>query len=186
MTSFGFSVRSICHVSALAAVCLLTAQNGNSGTCPQTGPTATYRFAGQCTDCTGTGVGLLTLRNYTLGDELTGCNFVSFSYSSNLTSFTITPDTLVALSGTLPASLPAPATVAVAGPDNNALISNDSGEWRIGIPPPPPDFGPTSLWSVYQQPNVPALSTPTVVGLAVMLALLGAFLLKAFPGRRAA
>jgi hypothetical protein len=47
-------------------------------------------FSGSCeVDCAGTGSGLLTLEDYVLGDPLSASNFVSFSYSSNVTSFLI-------------------------------------------------------------------------------------------------
>jgi hypothetical protein len=85
MTSFASKVRSIFRVSALAAVCAVAVPSGFA-VCLQTGPTTTYQFVGQCTDCSGTGVGLLTVRNYTLGNALEYCNFVSFSYTSNLTA----------------------------------------------------------------------------------------------------
>jgi hypothetical protein len=42
-----------------------------------------FTFTGVCDDCTGTGVGVLTVENYTLGDEFTLDNFVDFTYTSN-------------------------------------------------------------------------------------------------------
>jgi hypothetical protein len=68
----------------------------------------TYTFTGDCTDCTGQGMGTLVLQNYTLGDELETSNFVSFTYSSNLLSFTSDDGSLF---GVLPVNLPAPANV---------------------------------------------------------------------------
>ena len=49
----------------------------------------TFDFTGLCTDCTGHGTGTLVVKNYTLGDTLTKANFVSFSYSSNLLSYSL-------------------------------------------------------------------------------------------------
>jgi hypothetical protein len=59
--------------------------------------------------------------------------------------------------------------------------SNPNGTWAVGET----DYGSTSAWSVYQ-PSVPALRIPMLIGLAVLLALLGAILLKSVPRRRAA
>jgi hypothetical protein len=59
----------------------------------------TSYFEGYCSDCTGLGTAELILQNYTLGNELTNANFVGFSYSSNLTSYTISQ--LYSLSGVL-------------------------------------------------------------------------------------
>jgi hypothetical protein len=62
MTSFALKVRSILQVSVMVAACAVAVPNGFA-VCLLTGPTATYQFVGQCTDCTGTGVGVLTVRN---------------------------------------------------------------------------------------------------------------------------
>ena len=180
MTGFGRKVGVVFQVAALAAVCVLTVQNGYA-LCA-TGPTTTYQFVGQCTDCTGTGTGSLTVQNYTLGAGLTYCNFVSFSYHSNLTSFTITSSNFTSLSGGLPASLPASANVSVVGPGNNALTSNANGSWFVGAS----DYGPTSSWSLPQVTNVPVMSVPMLIGLALMLGLIGAAMLKWLPNRRSA
>jgi hypothetical protein len=58
-----------------------------------------YTFLGVCTDCTGTGTGILRLQDYTPGASLTPANFVFFDYFSNLTSLFIGQDTVTALSG---------------------------------------------------------------------------------------
>ena len=83
MPGFGSRTHSIFRVSIVLVVCVLAAATSSAGTCIQSGTQATYRFVGQCSDCTGTGVGMLTVQNYTLGTELTSCNFVSFTYTSN-------------------------------------------------------------------------------------------------------
>lgn len=49
----------------------------------------TFKFTGLCTDCTGLGTGTLVLKNYTFGSTLTTSNFVSFSYNSNLLSYSL-------------------------------------------------------------------------------------------------
>jgi len=148
------------------------------------GTTATYQFTGHCSDCTGTGTGSLTVQNYTLGQPLGNGNFVSFSYSSNLTSFTISSATLVNLGGTLPASLPGPAAVTIIGPNNVALNTQLNGNWCSGTNCLL-DSGSGGSWGLPGS-TVPALSIPAMIGLAVMMVLMGAFLLKRLPNRNAA
>ena len=109
---------------------------------------------GQCTDCSGTGVGYLTLQNCALGNTLTNCNFVSFSYSSNLTTFTITLSNFASLNGSLPTSLPSAAAVAILSTNpSQALLTQVSGQWVVGTPQ---DFGGTSTWSL-RSTGVPAM-----------------------------
>jgi hypothetical protein len=115
------------------------------------------------------------VQNYTLGTALTNCNFVSFTYTSNVVgSFTITPSTLVSLSGTLPSPLPATATVYVLGPGSNELYTNVSGSWGVG----PSDYGATGLWGVYSTATVPTLSTAALGALVLLLAGAGALLAR--------
>jgi hypothetical protein len=162
-------------MSALLLVCVLGALQTGSAI---TGTTVTYQFVGQCTDCTGTGVGLLTLQNYTLGTALANSNFVSFSYSSNLLSFSLTQANSPNLSGTLPATLPAQATVLVDGfttNPNDLLWSHSDGSWCAGSNCTG-DNGSSSTWGL--APSVPALRLPMLIGLAAMLALAGVMLLK--------
>ena len=106
MPGFGSRAHSIFRISIVLAVCVLAAvETSYAERCPTGGPQATYQFVGQCTDCSGTGVGVLTVQNYTLGTALSSCNFVSFTYTSNLTSFTVTTSGSYYLSGMLPVSL---------------------------------------------------------------------------------
>lgn len=46
--------------------------------------TMSFQFKGQCGDCTGYGVGTLTVQGYTPGTALDSSNLVDFTYSSNL------------------------------------------------------------------------------------------------------
>jgi hypothetical protein len=78
-----------------------------------------------------------------LGDTLTSCNLVSFTYTSNLTSFTITPSGSYNLSGTLPVSLPAAATVNV-NDSTNGFSSNVNGNWFVGLL----DLGTGGIWGL--------------------------------------
>src|SRR6478609_3837471 len=52
--------------------------------------TTKFTFSGACSDCTGTGVGILTLQNYTLGDSLNVSNFVEWTYASDLFTVDVT------------------------------------------------------------------------------------------------
>ena len=175
MRSFGSRAHSIFQISILLVVCVLAAvETSYADGCAPGGPQATYQFVGQCTDCTGTGVGQLTVQNYTLGDTLNSCNFVSFTYTSNLTSFTITAPGSFTLSGTLPVSLPAAATVRVFGTGRNNFESNTDGSWYVGLS----DYGTGGVWSLPSTSTVPTLSTAALCTLGLLLASAGALLVR--------
>src|ERR1044072_7874497 len=76
--------RMMRFLTALAALFGMAALSA-----PAAATDTTVLFTGTCSDCTGTGKGTLVLQDYTIGDALSAANFVSFSYSSNLTSFTL-------------------------------------------------------------------------------------------------
>ena len=106
--------------------------------------TETFNFTGTCTDCTGQGTATLVLTNYTLGNDITAANFVSFDYSSNLFTMSVTTDNLFSIAGNLPASLPSFAFVQVLrSPDQTMFESNTDGTWFIGRPS---DFGTNGIW----------------------------------------
>ena len=175
MPRFGGRSYSILKISALLVLFALAAVQSSAGVCLTGGPQATYQFVGQCTDCSGTGVGQLTVQSYTLGTALSSCNFVSFTYSSNLRSFTITPATLSNLSGTLPSTLPAAATVSIIGSGINALSTNVNGSWGVGIA----DYGSSHTWSLLPVTTaVPTLSTGVLGALILLLAGAGALLAR--------
>ena len=174
MLSFGSRDHSIFRISIVLVVCVLAAvETSYAERCIQGGPQATYQFVGQCADCTGTGVGQLTVQNYTLGDTLTSCNFVSFTYTSNLTSFTITTSGSYYLSGTIPSTLPAAATVNVNN-SNNGFSSNVNGNWFVGLL----DHGTGGIWSLPSTSTVPTLSTAALCALGLLLAGAGALLVR--------
>jgi PEP-CTERM motif len=56
-------------------------------------------FVGKCSDCAGYGLGVITLKNYTLGADLTAANFVDLTYASNLISFDTVASDLDEISG---------------------------------------------------------------------------------------
>ena len=170
MSGFGSRTHSI-----LLVVCVLAAvEISSAGTCTLAGPQSTYQFVGQCTDCTGTGVGQLTVQNYTLGTALNSCNFVSFTYTSNLTSFTITAPGSFSLGGTLPASLPSAALVGVFGTGRNDFESYTDGSWYVGLS----DYGTGGVWSLPSTSTVPTLSTAALCTLGLLLAGAGALLVR--------
>ncbi|MBS0395158.1 MAG: PEP-CTERM sorting domain-containing protein [Proteobacteria bacterium] len=68
-----------------------------------TGNDTTFYFTGQCTDCTGTANAQLVFANYDPTNPSTA-TFVSFSYASNLISYTVDSSNLFGLSGSLPFS----------------------------------------------------------------------------------
>ena len=115
---------------------------------------------------------MLTVRNYTLGTELNGCNFVSFTYTSNLTSFTVTTSGFYRLSGMLPVSLPAAATVNVSD-FTNGFSSNVNGNWFVGLL----DLGTGGTWSL-PSTAAPTLSPAALGALVLLLAGAGALLVR--------
>lgn len=175
---------------ACAAV-LASVQTGSA-----IGTQSTYSFTGTCSDCNNPS-GTLVLQNYTLGQPLSSSNFVSFTYSSSVISFTISAaaNPSFDISGTLPATLPGPSanTVVI---DNGgtpefmgfiAETNSDDGDWCAG-PECEFDEGTGGTWSLGAAPptsNVPALNTEALAGTALLLALMGWFLLKRLPRRSA-
>ena len=174
MPGFGSRTHAIFQVSIVLVVCVLAAvATSYADGCPTGGPQATYQFVGQCTDCSGTGAGVLTVQNYTLGDTLTDCNLVSFTYTSNLTSFTITRSDSPYLSGMLPVSLPASAAVNVSD-FTNGFSSNVNGNWSVGLL----DHGTGGIWSLPSTSTAPTLSPAALGALVLLLAGAGALLVR--------
>lgn len=131
----------------------------------------TYQFAGVCSDCIGTGIGSLTLVNYTPGTSLSSTNFVSFTYSSSVLSFSIpaAPTDPVILAGMLPGSLPGPATVELldAGTVMFSSLGNSAGAWCAGADCAS-DEGSTSTWVTTSETSaVPEPATVIPVAAAI-------------------
>jgi hypothetical protein len=171
MPNLGSRFHSIFRISAVLGVCVLAAVETSSA---GPAPTVTYEFVGQCSDCTGTGVGYLTLQGYTLGASLNCSYFVSFTYSSNLISLNITQCSL--LIGTLGPTLPGPSDVRLVNSSNTGLISLTNGNWFAGNIPLPPDIGTGGTWSIPS--TVPTLSTAALAALGLLLAVAGALLAR--------
>lgn len=152
------------------------------------GSTATYYFTGQCSDCTGAGTAQLVLQGYTLGNPLNNFNFVSLTYHSNLTSFTITSTDGPTISGTLPVNLPGPAgvTVSLEGPVFNTGLN---GTWCSGAAGCSLDSGSGGVWGTTppgSTSSVPMLSDSMLVCLAAAIAVAGVLLLRKSHARTAA
>jgi hypothetical protein len=105
-----------------------------------------FTFTGVCAvdDCTGDGIGVLTLENYSLGGPIHTSNFVSFSYKSNLTSLSLDANDVSEVSGSLPAILPAAATVEFLVGEGVPFFSSADGSWCTDCSV---DQGQTSVWS---------------------------------------
>jgi len=144
----------------------------------------TFLFHGNCSDCTGQGTATLVLGNYTPGTNITTGNFVSFTYSSNLISYTINGGELAFASGVIPASLPAAANVTLgANPCcSRQFTSSTNGSWCSGLNCAD-DNGTGGVWALPGSPTptptgAPALSDVGFSCLAVTIAVMGAILLK--------
>lgn len=115
---------------------------------PAAATDTTFLFTGTCTDCTGTGTGTLVLQDYTIGDALSTANFVSFTYSSNLTSFTL--NSVNQLIGSL-SNVPG-ANFVEFNDDDFVFISSALGAISPWCTGPTgtcgSDFGLTSSWSL--------------------------------------
>jgi hypothetical protein len=119
---------------------------GLSGTANAITIDSTYTFTGTCTaDCTGTATGTLVLSNYTLGDDLSSSNFVSFSYSSNYLSYSLPQSGLEDILGSIDGPLPSFEYVFLFGytdvtfPGNGTIASpvsfleyGNTGDWCVG------------------------------------------------------
>jgi hypothetical protein len=92
--------------------------------------TVTFDFTGVCSDCTGMGVGELTLQNFTPGQKLTAANFVSFTYNSNFVSMSLNAGQLTALDAILdPANLTANHVMISGG--GQTFESTGTGFWAV-------------------------------------------------------
>jgi len=106
-----------------------------------------FQFSGTCIDCSGTGKGTLALKDYTLGDTLTSANFVSFTYTSNLLSYTL--NSVDDLTGSLTGAT-GPSFVAFHGGGYtfDSFVAGPFSPWCTGTTGAcSSDFGLISSWS---------------------------------------
>jgi hypothetical protein len=131
-------------VAALAATAFLS--NAAAVHATVITPDEEFTFTGQCTDCTGTGIGVLTLSGYTQGNGLALSNFVSFTYKSNLLNLSY--DVATYIRGNL-VNLPGKDYVVMVFNGGVAFYSlnTGSGSWCIGNNCEQ-DMGPSSLWTM--------------------------------------
>jgi hypothetical protein len=126
-----------------------------------------FDFTGTCLDCAGTGTGTLVLKNYTLGDVLTSANFVKFTYSSNLLSFSLASvdDLTGSLTG---ATGPAYVSFHGGGYTFNSLVAGPFSPWCTGTTGTcGSDYGLLSSWSTGSVPE-PAMWGVMVLGFGVL------------------
>ena len=128
-----------------------------------------FDFTGTCIDCAGAGTGTLVLKNYNLGDVLTSANFVKFTYTSNLLSYSLTNvDDLI---GSFPAATgPAYVSFHGGGYSFNSFVAGPLSPWCTGaIGTCGSDYGLLSSWSlVAGSVPEPAMWGAMVVGFGVL------------------
>jgi hypothetical protein len=137
-------------------------------------PTSTYSFTGDCLDCTGQGHGTLVLQNYTLGNPFDITNFVSFSYTSNLTNFVLNGTgsgvgQASAFSGSLPSMLPSFADVNIDSQSVQIFNTSSSGSWCAGFGGCNLDFGTNGVYNSASAVPEPASLASTFTGLAGLM-----------------
>jgi hypothetical protein len=128
-----------------------------------------YDFVGNCTDCTGTGTGVLTLSgSYVRGTTLTSGDFVDWTYTSNLITYEIASVTFI--SGSIPVSLPASvADVTFYNASYDFTTSGFIGTWCTGTGTLCfKDYGPTYTWSSAQAAPEPASLAVMAVGMVAV------------------
>jgi hypothetical protein len=153
-------MRFLAALTALFGVAALAA--------PVAATNTTFLFTGYCFDCTGTATAELVLKGYTLGDVLTTGNFVSFTYSSNLTSFEL--DAVTSLVGSF-TILPGSAFVVLFNDDFafSSLSTPFFSPWCAGATGTcGSDFGFVSSWSLAGSVPEPAMWVAMVAGFGVL------------------
>jgi len=192
MSSREVSLRRVVQIVAIALLGILGAVQTGSAVVS----TTTYYFTGRCSDSTGNGQGTLVLQNYTLGSTLTNANLVTWNYTSNLLTYSVTPgaNPTFSIGGSLPATLPGTSlnTVVIAnqssaGASFIGFIAQTSGTWCAGLNCED-DSGTNGTWSAAPAVTqaVPALSKPVLFGLALLLLFAAWILLRGLPRKNAA
>lgn len=145
----------------------------------------TYQFTGDCAigNCNGTGVGMLTLTDYTLGSEVNAANFVGFTYHSGNIDLAITPATLQSIDGFIFGPLPSPEYVFLRDINSeifNSLDAQQTAAWCSGSSCGQ-DYGSNSVWADSTNGSLGAVPEP-----AMFLPVAGAVLGLAVKRRRRA
>ena len=109
--------------SGLAAAMLAGTLFG-AGPAAASGPLTVIDFTGTCSDCAGTGVGVLTVQNFGTG-VLNDSNFVSWTYTSNLVTYSLTQASFHAFSADFSAGLPGLAAVSIETATTVPPVSSD-------------------------------------------------------------
>ena len=138
--------------------------------------TVSYVFTGTCSDCTGTGTGLLTLQDtYIYGNPIDNTTFVSFIYSSNLVnSFEIDANdinlSIANGDGFSIINLPLPAfeSISISGSAGSFFSNGIGGDWSISLASVPTDFGASHQYALADSPEPSALFL-AAAGLGIVL-----------------
>ncbi len=103
-------------------------------------------------DCTGTAHATLFLADYTPGSALQISNFLGLEYSSDfLPSFSLTPQDVVLITGTLPASQ-GPGEVFINAQSGVFFSHVTQGFWCVGIQCAA-DAGINGVWTTVPEPG---------------------------------
>lgn len=128
-----------------------------------------FEFSGICFDCVGTGTGTLVLKDYSLGDVLTSANFVKFTYTSSVLTYSLA--SVDDLTGSLTAaSGPAYVSLHGGGYTFNSLVAGPFSPWCTGAAATcGSDFGFLSSWSlVAGSVPEPAMWAAMVLGFGLL------------------
>lgn len=128
-----------------------------------------YDFVGNCSGCSGMGVGEIVLKDFTPGQQLTAANFVNFTFTTSAGQVLITPAQLASFSGLLdPTNLSGAHFAISAG--GQTFDSTGTGFWQVlsslngaftggggdgGRQAQEPAFDPPSL------PSIPQIDPPS-------------------------
>jgi hypothetical protein len=123
---------------SLVAIALAAGLCAGAAHATQAPTTEVFDFTGTCSDCSGVATAVLTLQDFTSG-WVSASQFVSFSYQSNLTSFTVTTsdlDTKDFIALLIPSEMPwdTQVEVGLANGPNSTSVSFDSfmtGNWTV-------------------------------------------------------
>jgi hypothetical protein len=163
----------------------------SAGPAAASGPLTVLDFVGTCSDCSGTGRGVLTVQNFGTG-ILNESNFVDFTYSSDLVTFEIARSALFQFSAdfsTLPGLAAVSIEEATSGPkgsdnqlhDFSSLLTPntfDGSDWSVsgfiqapgGVELPVAgggvinDEGPSYVWRLDSAAPEPGVWTLMIAG----------------------